>query len=103
MRSDITVVRVSRAVADAHLHRHIAALALVDTLDAHDRLAHTHRLEAVRGAICSSRPATRPPPPPHTSAPARGTASRPEQLFPTMRAAHVRPPLANATRTRCPQ
>ena len=45
------VVTLSRAVAVAHVHGPRAGLALLGTLDADDRMAHTHRLEAVRAHL----------------------------------------------------
>ena len=44
------VVTLNRAVALAMVHGPRAGLALLGTLDADERMAHTHRLEAVRGA-----------------------------------------------------
>jgi hypothetical protein len=41
----------SRAVALAMVHGPKAGLALVGTLDANERMAHTHRLEAVRAHL----------------------------------------------------
>jgi RNA polymerase sigma factor (sigma-70 family) len=80
------LVTLSRAVALAHVHGPTAALALVGTLDDDDRLAHTHRLEAVRAHLLEQVGD-------HVSArdayqrAARATSSRPEQLYLTMRAA----------------
>jgi predicted RNA polymerase sigma factor len=45
------VVTLSRAVAVAYVHGPRAGLALLGTLDADDRMAHTHRLEAVRAHL----------------------------------------------------
>ena len=42
------VVTLSRAVAVAEVHGPRAGLAVLGTLDGDDRLAHSHRLEAVR-------------------------------------------------------
>jgi len=61
------VVTLSRAVALAHVHGPRAGLALLGTLDTDERMAHTHRLEAVR--TCSSKLAT--PSPPGTLSSAR--------------------------------
>ena len=63
------------------------------TLDGDDRLTHTHRLEAVRAHLLeqSGNPAAARDA--YLRA-ARATASRPEQLYLTMRAAHLRPSLA---------
>ena len=45
------LVTLSRAVALAMVHGPTAGLALLGTLDADDRMAHTHRLEAVRAHL----------------------------------------------------
>ena len=45
------VVTLNRAVAVAMVHGPLAGLALLGTLDGDDRMAHTHRLEAVRGHL----------------------------------------------------
>ena len=45
------VVTLNRAVAVAMVNGPRAGLALLGTLDADDRMAHTHRLEAVRGHL----------------------------------------------------
>jgi RNA polymerase sigma factor (sigma-70 family) len=45
------VVTLSRAVALAHVHGPRAGLALLGTLDTDERMAHTHRLEAVRAHL----------------------------------------------------
>ena len=45
------VVTLNRAVAVAMVHGPRAGLALLGTLDADDRMAHNHRLEAVRGHL----------------------------------------------------
>jgi RNA polymerase sigma factor (sigma-70 family) len=45
------VVRLNRAVAVARVHGPRAGLALLGTLDADQRMAQTHRLEAVRGHL----------------------------------------------------
>ena len=45
------VVTLNRAVAVAMVHGPRAGLALLGTLDADERMAHTHRLEAVRGHL----------------------------------------------------
>lgn len=62
------VVTLNRAVAVARVNGPRAGLALLGTLDADERMIHTHRLEAVRVAPSSLR-ATRPPPAPPISAP----------------------------------
>jgi RNA polymerase sigma factor (sigma-70 family) len=92
------MVTLSRAVAVAMVHGPVAGLALLGTLDADDRLAHTHRPEAVRAHLleqsgdphaareCYLRAATM-------------TASLPEQRYLTRRAALLRalPPAADPT------
>jgi RNA polymerase sigma factor (sigma-70 family) len=55
------VVTLNRAVAVAMVHGPRAGLALLGTLDTDDRMAHTHRLEAVRDTCWRSR-VTRSPP-----------------------------------------
>src|SRR5438445_8054230 len=45
------VVTLNRAVAVAMVHGPRAGLALLGTLDTDERMAHTHRLEAVRGHL----------------------------------------------------
>ncbi|MGW7824097.1 RNA polymerase sigma factor [Streptomyces puniciscabiei] len=45
------MVTLSRAVALAMVHGPMAGLALLGTLDADERMAHTHRLEAVRAHL----------------------------------------------------
>ena len=45
------VVTLSRAVALAMVHGPRAGLALLGTLEADDRMTHTHRLEAVRAHL----------------------------------------------------
>jgi predicted RNA polymerase sigma factor len=88
------VVTLSRAVALAMVHGPKAGLALLGTLDADDRMAHTHRLEAVRahllehaGDMVAARES-------YLRA-ARMTASVPEQRYLALRAArlhHLAPP-----------
>ena len=85
------VVTLSRAVALAMVHGPIAGLALLGTLDADERMAHTHRLEAVRahlleqaGEISAARDS-------YLRA-ARMTASLPEQRYLTLRAARLHHP-----------
>ena len=56
------VVTLNRAVAVAAVHGPRAGLALLGTLDGDSRLAHTHRLDAVRGhllALAGEREAAR--------------------------------------------
>jgi predicted RNA polymerase sigma factor len=82
------VVTLNRAVAVAMVDGPRAGLALLGTLDADERLAHTHRLEAVRahllelaGDIDAARDAYR--------RAARMTASLPEQRYLALRAARL--------------
>ena len=80
------VVTLSRAVALAHVHGPTAGLAALGTLADDDRLAHSHRLEAVRAHLLEQtgdRDAARDS---YLRA-ARMTASRPEQRYLTRRAA----------------
>jgi predicted RNA polymerase sigma factor len=88
------LVTLSRAVALAHVHGPTAALALVGTLDGDDRLTHTHRLEAVRAHLLEQTGNPAAAREAYQRA-ARATASRPEQLYLTMRAAHLGPPLTD--------
>jgi RNA polymerase sigma factor (sigma-70 family) len=79
------LVTLSRAVAVAMVHGPRAGLAVAGTLDADERMAHTHRLEAVRGHLLerAGEPAAA-----RTAylAAARTTASEPEQRYLTLRA-----------------
>jgi RNA polymerase sigma factor (sigma-70 family) len=84
------VVTLSRAVALAMVHGPKAGLALLGTLEADDRMTHTHRLEAVRahlleraGDVAAARAA-------YLRA-ARMTASVPEQRYLTLCAARLHP------------
>ena len=84
------VVTLSRAVALAMVHGPTAALALLGTLDADERMAHTHRLEAVRahlleqaGDVAAARMS-------YLRA-AQLTASLPEQRYLELRAARLHP------------
>jgi RNA polymerase sigma factor (sigma-70 family) len=83
------VVTLNRAVAVAMVGGPRAGLAVLGTLDADDRMAHTHRLEAVRGHLLelagepgAARESYR--------RAARMTASVPEQRYLAMRAARLR-------------
>ena len=83
------VVTLNRAVAVAMVDGPRAGLALLGTLDADDRMTHTHRLEAVRGHLLelagdpdAARESYR--------RAARMTASVPEQRYLAMRAARLR-------------
>ena len=85
------VVTLSRAVALAHVHGPRAGLALLGTLDADERMAHSHRLEAVRAHLLEQA---------GDPAAARGcylraaktTASLPEQRYLELRAARLHHP-----------
>jgi RNA polymerase sigma factor (sigma-70 family) len=82
------VVTLNRSVAVAMVDGPRAGLALLGTLDADDRMTHTHRLEAVRGHLLelagdpdAARESYR--------RAARMTASVPEQRYLAMRAARL--------------
>ncbi|WP_108250838.1 RNA polymerase sigma factor [Planctomonas deserti] len=82
------VVTLNRAVAVARVHGPRAGLALLGTLDGDDRMAHTHRLAAVRahllelaGDTAAAREAYRDA--------ARRTASVAEQRYLALRAARL--------------
>jgi RNA polymerase sigma factor (sigma-70 family) len=82
------VVALSRAVAMAKVHGPRAGLALLGTLDADERMAHTHRLEAVRAHLLEQAGD------PHAAREsylraAQMTASLPEQRYLTRRAAQL--------------
>jgi len=82
------VVTLNRAVAVAMVDGPRAGLALLGTLDSDQRLAHTHRLEAVRGHLlemAGERGAARES---YLRA-ARMTASLPEQRYLSLRAAKI--------------
>ena len=90
------VVTLSRAVALAHVHGPRAGLALLGTLDTDERMAHTHRLEAVRahlleqvGDITAARHS-------YLRA-AKITASLPEQRYLELRAARLHQPAPPAS------
>jgi RNA polymerase sigma factor (sigma-70 family) len=92
------VVTLSRAVATARVHGPRAGLALLGTLDADERMAHTHRLEAVRAHLLEQAGD------PHAAREsylraAQMTASLPEQRYLTRRAAQLRalPPAGGPT------
>jgi len=85
------VVTVSRAVALAMVHGPTAGLALLGTLDADGRMAHTHRLHAVRAHLLERAGDTAAAHECYLRA-ARMTASLPEQRYLTLRAAQLRPP-----------
>jgi RNA polymerase sigma factor (sigma-70 family) len=92
------VVALSRAVAMARVHGPRAGLALLGTLDADERMAHTHRLEAVRAHLLEQAGD------PHAAREsylraAQMTASLPEQRYLSRRAAQLRalPPASGPT------
>ncbi|MGA9161303.1 MAG: DUF6596 domain-containing protein [Actinomycetota bacterium] len=83
------VVTLNRAVAVAMVDGPRAGLALLGTLDADDRMTHTHRVEAVRGhllELAGDRVAARE----SYRRAARMTASVPEQRYLALRAARLR-------------
>lgn len=82
------IVTLNRAVAVARVHGPRAGLALLGTLDADDRLAQTHRLDAVRGhllELAGDFPAARE----CYQRAANKTGSMPEQRYLALRAAQV--------------
>ena len=82
------VITLNRAVAVAMVDGPKAGLALLGTLDTDDRMAHTHRLDAVRGHLLELAGE-------HVAAreaylrAARTTASIPEQRYLALRAARL--------------
>ena len=82
------LVTLSRAVALAMVHGPKAGLALLGTLDADDRMAHTHRLEAVRAHLLERAGDTVAARESYLRA-ARMTASVPEQRYLALRAARL--------------
>lgn len=85
------VVTLSRAVALAMVHGPRAGLALLGTLDTDDRMAHPHRLEAVRAHLLEQAGDTTTARQSYLRA-ARMTASLPEQRYLELRAAQLRHP-----------
>ena len=79
------LVTLSRAVAVAIVHGPRAGLAVVGTLDADERMAHSHRLEAVRGHLLERAGEPAAARAAYLKA-ARMTASEPEQRYLTLRA-----------------
>jgi predicted RNA polymerase sigma factor len=82
------VVTLNRAVAVAMVHGPRAGLALLGTLDTDERMAHNHRVDAVRGHllelagdVVAAREAYQ--------RAARMTASLPEQRYLALRAARL--------------
>ena len=82
------VVTLNRAVAVAQVHGPRAGLALLGTLDADERMAQTHRLEAVRGHLLelAGEPAAARL---SYQRAARMTASLPEQRYLALQAARL--------------
>jgi RNA polymerase sigma factor (sigma-70 family) len=82
------VVTLNRAVAVAMVHGPRAGLAVLGTLDADERMAHNHRLEAVRGhllELAGDETAARE----SYRRAARMTASVPEQRYLALKAARL--------------
>lgn len=82
------VVTLNRAVAVAMVHGPRAGLALLGSLDSDDRMAHTHRLEAVRGHLLELAGDTVAARDAYQRA-ARMTANIPEQHYLALRAARL--------------
>jgi RNA polymerase sigma factor (sigma-70 family) len=82
------VVTLNRAVAVAMVDGPRAGLALLGTLDADERMAHTHRLDAVRGALLELAGDMEAARESYRRA-ARKTASVPEQRYLALRAARL--------------
>jgi RNA polymerase sigma factor (sigma-70 family) len=89
------VVTLSRAVALAHVRGPRAGLALLGTLDTDDRMARTHRLEAVRAHLLEQAGDTAAARDCYLRA-ARMTASVPEQRYLELRAARLHEPAGQA-------
>jgi predicted RNA polymerase sigma factor len=84
------VVTLNRAVAVAMVHGPHAGLAVLGTLDSDERMAHTHRLEAVRGHLLDLAGDTVAARESYLRA-ARMTASIPEQRYLGLQAARLAP------------
>ena len=82
------VVTLNRAVALAMVEGPRAGLALLGTLDADDTMAHTHRLDAVRGHLLELAGEVAGARESYQRA-ARMTASVPEQHYLALRAARL--------------
>ncbi len=91
------VVTLSRAVALAMVHGPKAGLALLGTLDTDDRMAHTHRLDAVRAHLLERAGDTVAARESYLRA-ARMTASVPEQRYLALRAARLHHPAPGDSR-----
>jgi RNA polymerase sigma factor (sigma-70 family) len=89
------LVTLSRAVALAMVHGPKAGLALLGTLDADDRMAQTHRLDAVRAHLLERAGDAAAARESYLRA-ARMTASLPEQRYLTLRAARLHPIVGGA-------
>jgi RNA polymerase sigma factor (sigma-70 family) len=85
------LVTLSRAVALANVHGPRAGLALLGTLDTDDRMAHTHRLDAVRAHLLERVGDTAAARESYLRA-ARMTASQSEQRYLEVRAARLHQP-----------
>jgi predicted RNA polymerase sigma factor len=85
------IVTLSRAVALAQVHGPRAGLALLGTLDTDERMAHTHRLEAVRAHLLEQAGDTAAARESYIRA-AKMTASLPEQRYLEMQAARLHRP-----------
>jgi predicted RNA polymerase sigma factor len=90
------IVTLSRAVALAKVHGPRAGLALLGTLDTDERMAHHHRLEAVRAHLLEQTGDTTAARTAYLRA-ATLTASLPEQRYLSLRAARLAP--GSAART----
>jgi predicted RNA polymerase sigma factor len=84
------VVTLNRAVAVARVNGPRAGLALLGTLDTDERMAYTHRLEAVRGHLLEQAGDLVAARESYQRA-ARMTASLPEQRYLSLRAALLNP------------
>ncbi|MFW6033883.1 MAG: RNA polymerase sigma factor, partial [bacterium] len=82
------LITLNRAVAVAMVHGPRAGLALLGTLDSDERMAHTHRLEAVRGHLLELAGDTAAARESYARA-ARMTASLPERHYLALRAARL--------------
>ncbi|MGN9909158.1 RNA polymerase sigma factor [Phytohabitans sp. LJ34] len=82
------LVTLSRAVAVAMVHGPRAGLAVAGTLDVDERMAHTHRLEAVRGHLLERAGEPAAARAAYLKA-ARMTANEPEQRYLARRAARL--------------
>jgi predicted RNA polymerase sigma factor len=85
------VVTLNRAVALAMVNGPRAGLALLGTLDADERMTHTHRLEAVRGHLLELAGDALAARESYQRA-ARMSASVPERRYLALRAARLSPP-----------